>query len=142
LENTPTGTTETPPEGGNTGEADDSPQKGNREARYRVERNDARAERDALAQRVERMQRAEVDRLASEHLSQGSDLLLMSGNDLAAYLNEETGEVDADRIRADVEILLQERPGLGKHTGAFDPTAGLGGRPVKRPTTWADLLKA
>src|SRR5258707_673252 len=44
----------------------EEPQKSNKEARYRVERNEARAERDALAQRVERMQRDEADRVAAD----------------------------------------------------------------------------
>ncbi|GAB7068864.1 hypothetical protein JCM12141A_31530 [Mycolicibacterium hodleri] len=57
----------TTPLGDGTGE----PQKGNREARYRTERNAAREELAAANARLERMQRSEVERLASEHLFDG-----------------------------------------------------------------------
>lgn len=109
------------PEGGSAGE----PQKSNKEARYRVERNEARAERDALAQRVERMQRAEVERLASDGLSHPADLFSLSSNDLADYLTE-SGDVDAEMVAADVAAVLAERPGLRKQTPGYDPSQGLG----------------
>lgn len=115
--------------------------KGNREARYRVERNEAREERDALAQRVERMQRAEVERLAAGDLSHPRDLFSLSGNELADYLTED-GEVDADKVAADVAAVLAERPGLRKPTRAFDPSQGIGGPTTpKREPTWGALLK-
>ncbi|MGY3553394.1 hypothetical protein [Williamsia sp. R60] len=136
LESTSTETTEALPEGGNTGEAENSSQKGNREARYRVERNDARAERDALAQRIERMQRAEVERVAGEHLSMAGDLFSLSGNELADYLTE-SGDIDAAKVSADVAEILAERPGLRKPAPAFDPTQGHGGSP--KPKTEPSL---
>lgn len=115
----------------------------NKEARYRVERNEARAERDALAQRVERMQRADIERLAGEHLSMPADLFSLSGNAVTDYLTED-GEVDADKVAADVAAILAERPGLKKGpVRGFDPTQGTGGREsaMPEPATWADLLK-
>jgi hypothetical protein len=128
------------PERGSAGE----PQKSNKEARYRVERNEARAERDALAQRVERMQRAEVERLASDKLSHPADLFSLSGNELADYLTE-SGDVDADKVAADVAALLAERPGLRKFTPGYDPSQGLGGKPPKAAQaepSFADLFKS
>jgi len=125
------------PKGGSTGE----PQKANKEARYRVERNEARAERDALAERVQRMQRAEVERLASDALSHPADLFSLSGNDVADYLTED-GDVDAAKVSADVAEILAERPGLRKLMPGYDPTQGYGGRPQpKREPTFADLIK-
>ncbi len=124
-------------EGGNTGEAHQS----NKEARYRVERNEARAERDALAQRVERMQRAEVERLAADALSHPADLFSLSGNGLADYLTDD-GDVDANKVAADVAEILAERPGLRKRMPGYDPSQGYGGRPErKREATLADLIK-
>lgn len=112
----------------------------NKEARYRVERNEARDERDALAQRVERLNRAEVERLASDALSHPGDLFSLSGNELTDYLTDE-GEVDAEKVAADVAAVLAERPGLRKGSPAFDPTQGFGGAPqAKREPTMADLL--
>jgi hypothetical protein len=119
----------------------DAPQKGNKEARYRVERNEARTERDALAQRVERYQRAEVERLAADGLSHPADLFSLSGNELADYLTED-GEVDAEKVAADVVAVLAERPGLRRPAPAYDPSVGLGGRlPARREPTAADLFK-
>ena len=98
---------------------------------------------DALVQRVERMQRAEVERIASANLAKGSDPLTMSGNELAAYLNEETGEVDADRVREDVRPLLEERPRLSNLAPAFDPTHGTGGViPKTLAPSWGGLFQA
>lgn len=122
-------------------QSQDAP-KGNKEARYRVERNEARAERDALAQRVERMQRAEVERLASDGLSHPADLFSLSGNELADYLTD-AGDVDAEKVAADVAAILAERPGLKKgFVRGFDPTQGTGGRPPKGQATLAHLLKS
>lgn len=116
--------------------------KANKEARYRVERNEARAERDALAQRVARLQRAEVERLAADSLSHPADVFTMSGNDVADYLTE-AGEVDADKVAADVAAILAERPGLRKNAPAFDPTQGTGGGIRQKPEpTMAHLLRS
>ena len=121
-------------------EADPAP-KGNKEARYRVERNEARTERDALAERIQRMQRAEVERLASEHLSLPADLFSLSGNEVADYLDAD-GEIDQAKVAADVAAILAERPGLRKRTPGYDPSQGLGGTPqVKREPSWGALLK-
>ncbi len=110
-----------------------------REQRYRIERNEARAERDALAQRVERMQRSEVERVAAEGLSNPADLFSLSGNDLADYLTDD-GDVDTEKVSADVEAILQERPGLRKHSPALDPSQGSGGSAGKRSPSFADLF--
>ena len=126
-----------PAEGDGTGE----PQKSNKEARYRVERNEARAERDALAQRVERMQRAEVERLAADALSHPADLFSLSGNELADYLTDD-GDVDGDKVAADLVAILAVRPGLRKQTPGYDPTQGHGGKPpAKAKPSWGALLK-
>lgn len=112
-------------------------------ARYVQERDTARAELATAATRIERMQRAEVERLASERLSMGGDLFI-NGNEVSDYLTE-TGEVDADKVAADVAAVLAERPGLGKYSPAFDPSIGTGGRPPQdqpRLPTMVDLFKS
>jgi hypothetical protein len=138
------------PEGGTSGapESQDGPEshpgsKLHREAAaHRVRAKEAEAQRDALAQRVERMQRAEVERLAADALSHPADLFSLSGNDLADYLTED-GDVDAEKVAADVAAVLAERPGLRKNSPSYDPSQGLGGRPSKSgPSSWADLFKS
>lgn len=109
---------------------------GGKEARFRKERNEAREERDALADRVARMQRAEVERLAADALSHPADVFSLSGNELADYLTE-AGDVDADKVAADVTAILAERPGLRRNAPAFDPTRSTGGRPPKPEPKWS-----
>ncbi|MBB2992144.1 hypothetical protein FHR72_003640 [Mycolicibacterium iranicum] len=130
------GGTAATPEGGSAGE----PQKGNKEARYRVERNEARAERDALAQRVERMQTRELERVAGVAISNPADLLALTGKSLAEFLDE-SGELDAELVAEAAAELLNSRPGLRRHASAFDPTQGTGGsgRPKREPS-WGALL--
>jgi len=111
-----------------------------KEAKYRVERNEARAEVETLQARLAVLQRAEVERLASAGLSHPSDLFSLSGNELADYLTE-AGTVDAEKVSADLAAILQERPGMGKLDPAVDPSQGHGWGPVKRTPTWGDLLK-
>ena len=138
---TPEGGTSGTPEDQDGSEAD-APPKGNKEARFRQERNEARDQLAAANARIERMQRAEIERLAADGLSHPADLFSLSGNELADYLTED-GDVDADKVSADVAAVLAERPGLRRNHPAFDPTQGFGGKePAKRELTWADLLKS
>lgn len=128
------------PEGGSTGE----PQKLNKEARYRVERNEAREALAVSEARVAQLQRAEVERLAGESLAMPGDLFSLSGNELADYLGDD-GTVDPEKVAADVAAILAERPGLQKqtHPVGYDPSQGRGGRPPKAPTpTLAHLIKS
>ncbi|SUA04014.1 Uncharacterised protein [Mycolicibacterium fortuitum] len=109
--------------------------------RYRGERDEARAERDAYAARIETMQRAEVERLAAEHLSHASDFFTFSGNGIADYLDE-NGNVDPDKVEADARVIVSERPGLAPRVWATDPTQGAGGPPPGRLPTMADLINS
>lgn len=123
-------------------EAPEAPQKPNKEARYRVERNQAREELATANARIERMQQSELERLAAvAGLAMGSDLLTMSGNSVSDYLNED-GDVDAAKVSADAAAVLAERPGLGKNSPGYDPSQGLGGKvPPRGPQSWADLFR-
>lgn len=112
----------------------------NREARYRVERNEARAERDALAERIERMQTRELERIAGEQISNPADLLALSGRSLADFIGED-GELEAEAVTVAATELLSTRPGLRKLTPGYDPTQGYGGnRRPKRELSWGALL--
>jgi hypothetical protein len=145
---TPADALSTPPEAGATGTQENGsqtpdPAKGLTEARdrYRLERDSAREEAATANARVEQMQRAEVEWLASEHLPMPADLFRFSGNELADYLTE-SGDVDADKVAADIAAVLEERPGLRKNAPAFDPSQGHGGHLGKKSPTFADLLKS
>lgn len=104
-----------------------------------------RSERDAAREQVARFQLAEVERLAAESLAMPGDLFSLSGNTLADYLGED-GNVDPDKVAADVAAIVAERPGLLKPQPirGYDPSQGRGGRePQAAPVEpkFADLFK-
>lgn len=126
-----------PPEGDVSGDP-----KGNREAaRYRTERNEARAERDTLAQRVAALQTRELERIAGKTLSNPADLLTLTGKTVAEFVGED-GELDAELVAETAGDLLVSRPGLRVTAPAVDPTIGVGGRTGgKAVTDFGGLLK-
>lgn len=97
-------------------------------AKYRRRLRDAEAERDQLAQRVESMQRAEVERLAT-----AADLrpaaLWASGLELADLLSDD-GTVDAAKVSTAIGAAREQ-------LGIPEPPAGNHvkneGRSVERP---------
>jgi hypothetical protein len=104
-----------------------------------VERNEARAERDALAERVKQLQTREMERIASQSLSVPADLLTLSGKSLKDFLGED-GELDVELITDTVNDLLGSRPGLRPNVPATDPTQGTGGQQRKAPVGWEGLF--
>ncbi|WP_420879813.1 hypothetical protein [Rhodococcus sp. (in: high G+C Gram-positive bacteria)] len=128
--------------GSSTPDADNGAQRASKEARYRVERNLAREELTAAQARIERLQRAEVERLAADAgLAHASDVFTLSGNEPVDYLDDD-GNVDPVRVAADVDAVLAERPGLRKNAPAFDPTQGHGGaKPKQSAPSWGALFQ-
>jgi hypothetical protein len=115
--------------------------KANKEARYRVERNQAREALATAQARIEQLHRLDVERLAGAHLSAPQDIWL-SGNQADDYIGE-GGYVDAERVHEDAKLLVSERPGLRKSQSAVDPSQGHGGSTPSRPTpTFGDLLSS
>jgi hypothetical protein len=127
--------------GGTEAPPNDQP-KGNREARYRVERNQAREALTAAEARITAYQTREVERLASE-LAQPGDLLELGELGLSEYLTED-GDVDPDVVLDAVAALLEQRPGLALRpkVGAHDPSQGLGGGRGKPTPSWEGFLKS
>ena len=139
---------EATPEVDNTRGTGSEPQNGdetaipaNREARYRVERNQARNERDALARRVELLQTRELERLASKALSNPADLLTLSGKTLEDFIGDD-GELDADLIDEAANEVLGTRPGLRRGVPAVDRSQGLHDDTRRTNPTFSDLLQA
>lgn len=115
----------------------------NREAaRYRTRLREVEGERDALAARVQRLQRAAVARLVGDRLAVPDDLLAF-GLALEDLLTED-GEVDAELVNSAVFDLLTRRPGLAVVPDkARFPDLG-GGRRGTTPASapgWADLVR-
>ncbi len=113
----------------------------NREARYRVERNEARAERDELAARLVSLQTAQLHKLAGELLSQPEDIGL-SRRELSDFLTP-GGWLDAEAVAEAAAQVIESRPGLAKNpkVPATDPSQGMGGVSGKGQPRWADLFK-
>lgn len=109
----------------------------NREARYRVERNEARTERDELASRIEQLQTRELHRLAADVLSAPEDISL-AGKPLSEFLTPE-GWVDKATVAKVAQELAQARPGLAKASPAYDPSQGRYAEPAKSPN-WGTLI--
>lgn len=118
----------------------EEPRPANREARYRVERNTARQERDALSARLTELQTQELHRLAGEHLAAAEDIEL-SGKTLADYLTPE-GWLDAEAVADAAAEVVESRPGLAKNpkVRAVDKSQGSAGSGKSAPE-WSDLFK-
>jgi hypothetical protein len=142
TENPTDATTDTPeaPETEAAPEAEAAP-KGNREARYRVERNEAREERDAALATVTSLQTRELHRIAGELLAQPEDIGL-SGKELADFLTPE-GWLDREAVAEAAAEIIDSRPGLAKHPKvlAVDSTQGQGGSGKPKAPQWADLFR-
>jgi hypothetical protein len=115
--------------------------KGNREARYRVERNTAREALTAAQARIEALHLREVERLASD-LAQPGDLLSLGEHSLADLLDA-AGDVDSAAVAESVAALIKSRPGLARNptVRAVDRSQGSGsGGAPGMPTDFSGLL--
>lgn len=110
--------------------ADDDSEKGSKAhrdaARYRTQLRATEAERDALATRLEAMQRAEVTRLAGDRLAVGADVFDVGRAELAELLTE-AGEVDTERVAAVAAALVEARPQLARTRFAGSADGGARG---------------
>ena len=99
---TPAEPTDTPEAAGDTPDAESR-----RDTRYRQRLRETEAERDALLQRVEHMQRGEVQRLTADRLADPEDL--WRETELADLLDER-GNIDTTKVDGRVGALLEEHP--------------------------------
>lgn len=115
---------------------EDDPGKGNGEAaRYRVERNEARTERDALLARVGHLQAAEVARLAQGpgKLHDGADLAFSDD------LLDDDGNIDPEAVESAVAELVESKPHLQQQAYRDVGIGERGGSDA--PTSWASVIK-
>ena len=120
-------------------DAPDAP-RGNKEARYRVERNAAREEAEALAQRVAQLQTRELERIASKSLANPADLLTLAGVSLKDLLDD-NGDVDPGKVHEVAAGVLASRPGLRPQAYAVDYSQGHTGATGRPAASFSDLLK-
>ncbi|MFA7511858.1 MAG: hypothetical protein WCZ29_15370 [Mycolicibacterium vanbaalenii] len=111
--------------------------------KYRQRAQAAEAERDTLRTRLESMQRNEVERLAAEHLKDGTDLW-RDGAQLADLLDDD-GNIDPDKITDVTQTLVTAHPHWRKLAPAAPPasivTATDKIAPGEKQATWSDLLQ-
>ncbi|MDX1883049.1 hypothetical protein [Mycolicibacterium sp. 120270] len=110
-------------------------------ARYRVERNQARAERDALADKVTAYQRRDAEAVVADVLAQPADLWDIGGASVADFLDDDDNLLE-DELRAAAAKLLEQRPGLAK-TAAPEPRTYNWGQHGGTPTGsvgWGTVL--
>jgi hypothetical protein len=123
------------------GDGDDG-RPGRREARYRRERNEARARVAELEQRVEGLLYRDVARIAGDTLENGWDLVLsMPG---VADVLEDNGIPDPEKIAERAEQLAEWKPGLRKGARVPTPSFGQGRRTSVDSGTgasWGEVLR-
>ncbi|GAA3728812.1 hypothetical protein HDA32_000117 [Spinactinospora alkalitolerans] len=95
------------------GEMADGPQdasKARREAQgLRTRLREAEAALEAAQSRLEAMQRAEVTRLAGEHLADGADLFVGGDVEMASLLADD-GTVNAEAVAEAAKRVVEQRP--------------------------------
>ncbi|MEP9391677.1 hypothetical protein ABLE94_05355 [Gordonia sp. VNK1] len=114
-----------------------------REARYRLQLREAQAERDTLAERLEALQRSEVERLAADLIEKPA-ALWTAGVKLDTLVGDD-GTIDADKV---TEAVKSAREQLGLQSsqqrlrrGPVVPMEGTG-TDRSRPDPWKSAFNA
>lgn len=113
-------------------ETEDDGRKGNPEAaKWRVKYRETSA-------RLERLQRAEITRLAAGpgRLIDGEDVF--RSGEIADFLTDD-GDLDPDKITAVVSELVKAKPHLGRP--AFGDGVGVGERNPTEQSSWSGVLR-
>lgn len=131
---------EGPPPTGEPEPAERAGEPSSEAAKYRRRLRDAESERDALAGRVEGMQRAAVERQATASLAQPTDIWL-AGVSLAELLDAD-GNLDPSLVDTAVAEVLRERPGWAAPPPPPSFDGGMRtGQTVGRGPTWQQVIK-
>lgn len=99
----------------------------NREAQYRMERNDARTERDALRAQLDAIHQDVVSEVASAAGLRDAALLSAAGYELAGFITEE-GRVDRTKV-AEASIAAMDRFGIPRSALRPNSQQGAHGTP-------------
>jgi hypothetical protein len=110
-------------------------------ARYRTALRQAESDRDQLRERLDRVQRAEVERLASgAGLAVAGDVSLHGAN--LDTLRTDEGDIDPETVSGLVDAILHDRPGLrAPKVGSFGLGVGGTGIPQPQRVGLSSLLK-
>lgn len=112
---------------------------GSEAAKYRTRLRETEAERDALASRVETMQRAEVERLAGQHIAKGAAIWATGAT--LADLVDEGGNISPEKV-TDAAQAAADGLGLAAATRTPRPDPSIGGYSEgTTPTSWSEALR-
>lgn len=120
---------------------DPEPSPNSEAARYRVERNELRAERDALAERVTAYQKRECEAIVANLLDVPGDLWEIGQADVTAFYDDD-GTLNEAELQAAAGALIDQRPRLAKPQGPRH--ANFGQFASRPPGTigWESVVKA
>src|SRR5699024_10911392 len=90
-----------------------------------------------LQERVAAMQKSEAARLAAATLIDGDDLF--TATDLDGLLDDD-GDLDADKVAAQVDALVEAKPHLRRAAFPDGSCIGTRGESSARTQTWSDVL--
>ncbi len=132
-------TAEGAPDGAVEAPEGDDARPGAEAARYRRRLRETETERDTLVEQLDGFRRREAERVAAGALSKPSDLWL-DGRDIGDLLDDD-GQVDPDKVSAEVASVLEGRPLLAATRQRPKPDDAQG-RPGPRSSEgWAEVLK-
>jgi hypothetical protein len=116
-----------------------------REAKYRTQLRDTESERDQLRDRLERRDRADVERMVAHRLTDPADLWLAGVN--VDDLRGEDGEIDTEKVDAAIVATLEAHPHwAAPRVNPAAPTSAVSFGAEKpdvngeQPTTWHALF--
>lgn len=115
---------------------------GNEEAkRYRLRLREVERERDQLKEQVQSFRQAEVERRAADVLEDASDIWLTDVQ-VDHLLDENSGELDDEKLSAAVEQVADEHPGWRKRPQGVDNDQGRRSDNEVVSPSWAGMLRS
>lgn len=115
---------------------------GNEEAaKYRRRLREVEAERDQLAEQVQGFRQADVERRAADALQDPSDVW-RAGVQLNDVLDENSGELDEDKLAETIKQVTEEHPGWRKRLTGFDEDQGRKSDGSTVAPSWAEMLRS
>lgn len=102
-------------------------------AKYRRRLRDTETERDQLATRLDTLQRAEAERIASETLHKGAGLWA-NGTELADLLDDD-GDVSAEKVKQAAHAAVDSLGLQTRRNGPYSPREGANPRQPRRSSS-------
>ncbi len=145
AEQEPEGNQPTPPENvAENGIPDEERGANSEAAKWRRKLRDAETQLTTLAERMDGIQRAEIERLAGHHLQDGADLWRDSSIEPDTLLGDD-GRVDVTKVADAAKGVLAQHPHWQRRSPMTEPTSSVNGNgrvgEGKPAPTFADAFK-